>query len=314
MRDPEPKHAAADRAAPVPVTSPQLSVIVPVYRDGALLTGVLAALCEQKGLAGHAAELPRFELIVVDNDPDGPQPLLPMASLPFDAQVLPCAAPGSYAARNAGAAVARGAYLVFTDADCRPTPDWLAAMAAALAAHPGAILAGQVVLDAGPTPNDWAIFDTVRGIPQAAFVRRGYGATANLALGRALFARLGGFDATRLSGGDAEFCRRAGRQGVPMRYVPGAAVHHPARTSRDALVTKARRIKAGQVASGPLLRRVLWTLRSIVPPVREMAAYARGPHPWRWKAMACRVRMRLWGVELVELVRLLILRAPPERR
>ena len=314
MRDPEPESVAVDSAAPAPDRAPLLSVIVPVYRDGAQLAGLLATLGAQKGASAPALELPVFELIVVDNDPDGPAPLPSLAPLPFAARMVSCATPGSYAARNVGAAVARGAHLVFTDADCRPAPHWLAAMAQALAAHPGAILAGPVVLDPGPAPTPWAIFDTVRGIPQAAFVRHGYGATANLALARALFARLGGFDAARLSGGDAEFCRRAGRQGVPIRFVSDAPVHHPARASRDALVTKARRIKGGQVATGPWQRRVLWTLRSLVPPVREMAAYVRSPHPWRWKATACRVRMRLWGVELAELVRLLVLRARPERR
>ena len=330
MSDPAPSGAGAAPDPRLPVIGPVMgpvivSVIVPVYRDGALLSGLLEALAAQVGQgpqAGQAGQPPAFELIVVDNDPDndlhgdshGPGLLPPLPPLPFAARVLPCATPGSYAARNAGAAVARGAHLAFTDADCRPAPDWLAAMATALKAHPGAILAGPVVLDPGPAPTPWAIFDTVRGIPQAAFVRRGYGATANLALARGLFARLGGFDAARLSGGDAEFCRRAGRAGVPMRYVAAAAVHHPARASRAALETKARRIKGGQVASGPPLRRLLWTLRSLVPPVREMTAYALSPHPWRWKVTACRVRMRLWAVELAELTRLLILRRPPERR
>lgn len=285
-----------------------LSVIVPVYREGAGVQPLLAALAAQTFPAD------RFEVILVDNDPDGPAPVPSLPSLPFAAQALPCRIMGSYAARNAGAAVAHGRFLVFTDADCRPAPDWLAAMAAVLQHHDGQILAGDVQLDAGPDPNDWAIFDTVRGIPQAAFVQRGYGATANLGLSHALFGRLGGFDPQRLSGGDAEFCRRAGRQGVAIRFVGAAIVHHPARDSLEALTLKARRIKGGQVATGPVTRRVIWSLRSLVPPVREMAAYAVSPHPWRWRLTACQVRLRLWAVELAEIWRLLVLRQPPERR
>ncbi len=285
-----------------------LSVIVPVYREGAGLQVLLTALRAQ---TFHAD---RFEVILVDNDPDGPAPLPPLPVLPFAAQVVACRIPGSYAARNAGAGVARGQYLVFTDADCRPAPDWLAAMSRALQDHEGQILAGDVQLDAGPDPSDWAIFDTVRGIPQAVFVRRGYGATANLALSRSLFGRLGGFDPQRLSGGDAEFCRRAGRQGGAIRFVAGAVVHHPARDTAQALWLKARRIKGGQVASGPHARRMIWTLRSLAPPVREMAAYAVSPHPWRWRLTACRVRLWLWRVDLAEIWRLLVLRHPPERR
>lgn len=285
-----------------------LSVIVPVYRDGAGLQVLLAALSAQ------TLPVARFEVILVDNDPDGPLPVPTLPTLPFAVQILSCRTPGSYAARNAGVAGARGAFLVFTDADCRPAPDWLWAMSAALHDHEGQILAGDVQLDAGPDPNDWAIFDTVRGIPQAAFVQRGYGATANLALSRALFGRLGGFDPQRLSGGDAEFCRRAGRQGVAIRFIGGAVVYHPARDSLEALTLKARRIKGGQVATGSIVRRVIWTLRSLVPPLREMVAYAASPHPWRWRGTACRVRLRLWAVELAEIWRLLILREPPERR
>ena len=180
------------------------------------------------------------------------------------------------------------------------------------------ILAGPIRLEPGPDPDPWEIFDTVRGMPQAVFVRHGSAATANLALGAAVMARFGGFDATRLSGGDAEFCRRAGARGVRLVLVPGAAVGHPARTSRAEVVIKARRIKGGQIAAGPRLRRVFWTLRSLTPPLREMVGYlfgAEAQHLQRaWRLVACRVRLQLWGVELAEVVRLVILRQPPERR
>lgn len=287
---------------------PRLSVIVPTYREGARLEGLIAALAAQTLAPGE------FEVILIDNDPDGPEPLPPLPPLAFKAQVVACRARGSYAARNAGVAQATGRSLVFTDADCLPTPAWLAAMDAALLAHQGLILAGEVLIDPGPAPNDWAIFDAVRGMPQQAFVGRGYGVTANLAVGRALFLRLQGFDSTRLSGGDAEFCRRTGRNGVPIRFVPGAVVHHPARDSQEALVTKARRIKGGQVAAGPLAHRMAWTLRSLMPPLREMLAYGLSDHPAAWRLTACRVRLRLWGVELAEIWRLLVRRADPERR
>ena len=289
--------------------APSLSVIVPVYCDRAALVTLLHALGQQEGLGEDM-----FELIVVDNDPNGPGALTDLPDLAVPARIIGCATPGSYAARNAGVAAARGASLVFTDADCRPAPGWLAAMVRALAVRPYTLLAGPVLLDPGPDPSDWAIFDTVRGIPQAAFISRGYAATANLACTRGLFDRIGGFAEDRLSGGDAEFCRRARRRGVGLELVADALVYHPARTTRAALVTKARRIKGGQVAVGPIWRRVIWTLRSFVPPLREIWAYLRAPYGWRWRWIASRVRLQLWGVELAELFRLLVLRAPPERR
>lgn len=286
----------------------QLSVIVPCYRVSSL-EDFWQALSQQEGVLTGS-----FELILIDNDPDGPLPLPPVPSLPFAARVVVCKTPGSYAARNAGAQVAKGDHLVFTDADCLPAPKWLAHIDLALRSYPRHIIAGDVLLDPGMQPTPWAIFDTVRGIPQAAFVRRGYAATANLALSRALFEQLGGFDPARLSGGDAEFCRRAGRYGVKLRFVSDAIVHHPARATWSELATKARRIKGGQVATGPMAHRLLWTLRSFAPPLREMVGYLTSPHPWQWRLTACKVRLKLWRTELSEIARLLILRRAPERR
>lgn len=292
------------------MTGPAISVIVPVFRGWDQVPGLLAALAVQDG--------PAFEVILVDNEPGAMQPARPEAYAGLDLRVVPCGVPGSYAARNAGIAAARGGLLAFTDADCEPEAGWLSALAQAHAAAPGLILAGPIRLEPGPDPDAWEIFDTVRGMPQAVFVRHGYAATANLAVGAAVMARLGGFDATRLSGGDAEFCRRAGRAGTGLRLVPGAVVRHPARSGRAAVITKARRIKGGQVARGPRLRRIAWTLRSLAPPVREMAAYLAGAEarrwPWRWRLVACGVRFRLWGVELAEVARLTILHREPERR
>lgn len=288
---------------------PAISVIVPVYRGWDRVPGLLAALAALDG--------PGFEVILIDNEPEAGHPALPDHP-GLDLRVVPCGTPGSYAARNAGIAAARGELLAFTDADCRPAQGWLAALAAAHAAAPGLILAGPIRLEPGPDPDAWEIFDTVRGMPQAVFVRHGYAATANLAVGAAVMAGLGGFDAARLSGGDAEFCRRAGHAGTGLRLVPGAVVCHPARSGRAAVITKARRIKGGQVATGPRLRRMAWTLRSLAPPLREMAGYLAGAEarrwPWRWRLAACGVRLRLWGVELAEVARLIILRRPPERR
>ncbi|WP_210527760.1 glycosyltransferase family 2 protein [Rubellimicrobium arenae] len=291
-----------DRTTP---PAPLLSVIVPVFADWDRLPLLLDRLAAQT--------VRDFELILVDNSPV-PRPATDLPALPVPrARIVHAPRPGSYAARNAGAAVAQGEWLAFTDADCLPEPGWLAGLLAARTSRPE-LLAGPVEIRPGPAPSRWAIFDTVRGIPQKTFIRHGYAATANLFLPRTAFEALGGFDPTRLSGGDAEFCRRARARGYPLRYVPGAVVGHPARASREELVTKARRIKGGQVAVGPLRRRVFWTLRSLAPPLREIAAYAVAPQPWRWRLVASGVRLMLWRVELAEVARLLIFRVAPERR
>ncbi|MDH2326886.1 glycosyltransferase [Cereibacter sp. SYSU M97828] len=282
------------------MADPAISVIVPIYRDWEHVQLLLDHLAAQ--------DVTDFEVLLVDNDlREPPIPVVP-AALAGRLRVLHCPTPGSYAARNLGAGHARGRLLVFTDADCRPVRGWLSALL------PGeGLRAGPVTIVPGPAPNRWEIFDTVRGIPQRRFITRNYAVTANLAVPQDVFAALGGFDPARLSGGDAEFCRRAVGRGHSLSFVPEAEVLHPARGSRAALVTKARRIKGGQIASGPLRRRVMWTIRSLTPPVREIAAYLRSAHPIRWRLTASAVRMQLWAVELAEMVRLLS-GAKPERR
>ena len=303
-------------AISVPAISvPAISVIVPVYRHWDDVGGLLAAL------AGQTLPPGGFEVVIVDNDPAGDSTGGPTAGRapedrrgwPANARLVACAAPGSYAARNAGAATARGGLLAFTDADCRPDPGWLAALADAAAATPGGLVAGPVRMTSGTPPTVCEVYERLRGIPQARYVANGYAATANLAVPAAVFRALGGFDATRFSGGDADFCRRAGRAGHPLRLEPGAVVAHPCRADWPSLAAKARRVKGGQVAAGALPRRALWTLRTLTPPLRAIGRFLGDEAPVGDRLKASGVVLALWGVELAELVRLLA-GLSPERR
>lgn len=310
-----PTSAEAPSAEAVSAGTPAISVVVPVYRHWDDVCGLLAALAAQT--------LPpdRFEVVVVDNDPGGDPGSDPGSGgapadrrdWPANARLLACATPGSYAARNAGAAAARGGLLAFTDADCRPDPGWLAALAAAAAATPGTLLAGPVRMTSGAPSSACEAYERLRGIPQARYVANGYAATANLAVPAPVFRAVGGFDARRFSGGDADFCRRAGRAGYPVRLVADAVVAHPCRATWPALVAKARRVKGGQVAAGPLPRRALWVLRTLTPPFRAVARFGRAEAPVRDRLQATGLLFALWGVELAELVRLMAGRSPERR-
>jgi glycosyltransferase involved in cell wall biosynthesis len=275
--------------------------VVPVYRQWHLVPDLLAALHAQR------FDPALFEILLVNND-EGLPP-----DLPAGPRVLGCPQPGAYAARNVGAVAAKGRWLVFTDADCQPEPDWLPALAKATEAGATDLLAGPIrVTSAAACPNACEIYEMVRGIPQARYVAHGYAATANLAVPAAVFRALGGFEPGRFSGGDAVFCRRARQAGHPLRLVSGAIVAHPARRDWSALAAKARRIKGGQIAIGPFRRRLAWTLRSLVPPLRESTLFLAARRPVSQRLIAVALRFRLWGVELVETARLLTGK-PPER-
>lgn len=221
---------------------PRASVIIPTYGDWDALAGCLAALAAQTVAPADV------EIIVADNNPAHAPP--PGLTLPANARVVHEPAPGSYAARNAAAADARGAVLFFTDADCRPEPDWLAAGLVAFDADPAlGRAAGPIELTpAGPEWTAPEIYDRLFNLRQARYVARGYAATANLAVRRAAFDRVGPFDAALRSSGDKEWNGRATALGIPIAYVAPMRVRHPARASFEALAAKRARVAGGKTA------------------------------------------------------------------
>jgi GT2 family glycosyltransferase len=278
---------------------PRFSVLVPVYEQWDLVPALLACL--------GAQSLPQdaFEVILVDN---GSTHFTPPATLPPNTRIVTCTDPGSYAARNAAAAIAKGEWLTFTDADCLPGPAWLMALAdAAQVAGEQTIVVGSVdVRPLDDRPNAYEIYDMIKGIPQERYASRGYGATANLAVSATLFHAVGGFDGKRLSGGDAEFCRRATAHGARIQFVAAARVGHPARSTWDAIAIKSRRVLGGQLAAGSFFRRGAFLVRALAPPVIPWWRLARAQQPLRYRAVALAVQTRLWGVDVLEAARLLV--------
>ncbi|MDX2028161.1 MAG: glycosyltransferase family A protein [Alphaproteobacteria bacterium] len=281
------------------VTHLNLTVIVPVYNHWHLVPELLACLESQ------TLDKSRFELLLVDNGSDS----VPTLALPEWARLLVCPTPGSYAARNEAIRQARGPLLAFTDADCRPRPQWLEkGLAECRAGHMAGIVAGGISVE----PEDWnrislyEIYDVALGLPQKRFVRYGFGVTANLFVPRAVIDKVGPFESKRFSGGDAEFCRRATSLGVALSYCEDASIMHPARRSWRELESKLRRVKGGQLAAGPLKRRVIYAVRTVMPPaVAWLYAMAAPRLSFRQRLLVCWVQFRLWFVELSELFRLL---------
>lgn len=249
---------------------PFVSVVIPVYDDAARLRRCLAAL------AAQTYPRDRFEVIVVDNGSTDAVAAA-VAGFPF---VVFAGEPrrGSYAARNAGLALARGEVLAFTDSDCVPQRDWLAAGVARLEAGPGCgLVAGKIELFfAGPRPTAAELYERLTAFPQHEYVARDhYGATANLFTWRAVIEQVGPFAAHLASGGDREWGQRVHAAGLPLVYADEVRVRHPARRSFGELARKVARVTGGIEAlrarrpdsRGPFVRAVL---KDLLPPAAKI--------------------------------------------
>lgn len=129
---------------------------------------------------------------------------------------------GPAANRNAGAAAAAGEWLVFTDDDCIPDPDWLAAIARAVRRGGADVIEGRTVCRAGiPSPRWHAPVNESGGCLWS----------CNFAIRSELFRSMGGFDErfrfAHLE--DVDLRERLRAAGAVVRFAPEAVVDHPPR-------------------------------------------------------------------------------------
>ncbi|WP_231757168.1 glycosyltransferase [Microbulbifer elongatus] len=284
------------------------SVIVPVYNQWQFIPGLIDKL----RLQSYGVE--DVEVLLVDN---GSSELQVPDELPENVRVLYCEDRGSYAARNFGARFSSGNWLVFTDADCLPETEWLEQIARAISSSNGEnrIIAGGIDSYCEEVnPTLYEIYDIVRGIPQERYVSHGYGATANLTVPRKAIDMLEGFNHQLYSGGDADFCRRARNQGFDIVYVSSALAQHRTRSSWEEIATKARRVKGGQLVCKPLKYRAWIVLRTLLSPLVTTHRFvSEKRYTLRYRLIASFIYLRVWGVELVELVRVGSGREPERR-
>lgn len=244
----------------------KVSVVVPTWRDWPRLALCLEALGRQTLPAAD------FEIIVADNDAQSAPP-----PLPAGVRYLHAPQGWSYAARNAGAALAHGELLAFTDADCQPGPGWLAALVEAFASHPEwDLVGGRIDLLAG-RENTAVRYERLFEFQQRDLIALGgYSVTANLGVRRAVFERHGGFDAGVKSCGDSEFCKRLGARGHRIGYADAMVVRHPARETLAEILAKNRRIASGQYD------RVQRESEQGLRPLASGLLYAWRPRPREW--------------------------------
>jgi glycosyltransferase involved in cell wall biosynthesis len=99
---------------------PRISVIVPAYNAENSIERCLRAL--QNQTVSHA----RYEILVVDDGSS--DQTCAQVQAHASVRLLTQAHAGPAAARNLGVQKARGEVVLFTDADCEPTPDWIERM------------------------------------------------------------------------------------------------------------------------------------------------------------------------------------------
>lgn len=228
-------------------TQQVVSVIIAAYNAAATLPECLAALHRQK-LPPHIA----LEIIVSDDGstdatvdvartagaicvlradapaaPVGPEPEWLIWR---PAGAAPSSGPG--AARNRGVAVSTGEIILFTDADCAPTPDWVATLLTAfddpqVAGVKGTYLTRQKDLLARFVQLEYA--DKYHHMARREWID--FVDAYSAGYRRAVFVENGGFETGMMGNEDHELSFRLAEKGYRLKFVPQAAVFHQHLTS-----------------------------------------------------------------------------------
>ncbi|SFQ68951.1 Glycosyltransferase like family 2 [Halopseudomonas formosensis] len=246
-----------------------VSVIIPTYHDWDRLQLCLNALSKQT----YPKQF--FEIIVVNNDPEDkpPESLL----LPENCQLLEERKPGSYAARNAALKVAKGEVYAFTDSDCQPQEDWLEVAVEVIRSDPNyARVGGRIsLITKGDRPTVSEVYEKAFAFSQKEFVEnQGMAATANMIAKKQCFDEIGHFDCSLMSGGDAEWGKRADSAGFKIKYVNHCVVWHPTRSRLSELIQKTRREAGGHfniTKRKGVIATLVTILAGVLPPARSLS-------------------------------------------
>jgi cellulose synthase/poly-beta-1,6-N-acetylglucosamine synthase-like glycosyltransferase len=223
----------------VPTTTPDVTVVLPVYRAARVIKRCLEAVARQE--TNRSVEV----IVVDDGSDDGTSKAVEQwigvhsAEIQARCDVRLVRQPhrGPSAARNLGAHQARGSILLFTDADCEPCPDWLENMVrpfedplvcgtkGTYETRQRSWVARLVQVEYQEKYERMERFDSIDFID-----------TYSAAFRREAFLSLRGFDESFPSASveDQEFSFRMADRGYRMRFVPDARVgHHHATTLRQ---------------------------------------------------------------------------------
>lgn len=233
---------------------PQVSVIVPTHNRAVRLGAALEALSCQDWPAETLEAI-----IVADGCTDHTADVVAAWHPPFAARLVQQTASGPAAARNRGAAEARGRYLVFLDDDIQAAPGFVRAHVDAHAGTPGQVVIGHLPARVRGT-GFFAI--ALRGWWDAMFQpmwKPGHRFTfrdllsGNFSLEREAFEAAGGFETGLRCHEDYELGLRLLEAGAQFRFAPDAAGVHDERT--DLRASMNRKFEEGRADVWLLARR-----------------------------------------------------------
>lgn len=286
----------------------ELSVVIPCRNAAATLGRQLAAVAAQEWEGA-------WEVIVADNaSSDGSREVAESFRdrLPALTVVDATGHQGPGGSRNAGAAAARGGALAFCDADDEVAPDWLAAMAVALARHD--LVAARY--DARKLNPAWIV--EARGEHQhlglnaytyPPFLPHAGG--GGLGVRRRLHAAIGGFDESLPALEDTDYCWRAQLAGTELCFVPEAVVHIAYRDDLKGMFAQTARFGEYNVL---LYKRYRPRGMPRLPPWAGLAKWAKlllstpqvltrrgrarwaSQLAWRWGRLRGCVKYRVWAL------------------
>lgn len=197
-----------------------VAVVIPTYKRNDLLALCLNALAP--GVQTLPAE--RYRVVVTDDGPPGENAEAMIAEQFPWAHWTQGPRRGPAANRNHGASQVTTDWIVFTDDDCIPDPEWLQAYASAITARPEAeVLEGKTVCREGlNSPLLEAPVNETGG----------YLWSCNMAIKRFVFEEMRGFDESfpAPASEDVDFRRRLQAHGYTFPFLADAVVNHPPRS------------------------------------------------------------------------------------
>jgi cellulose synthase/poly-beta-1,6-N-acetylglucosamine synthase-like glycosyltransferase len=221
---------------------PKVSVIVPIYNGEADLSELIACMTAQT----YPKEQVEY-LLVDNNSSDRTLARVQTAAENSPIKIRPLSEAkiqSSYAARNTGIRAAVGEIFAFTDADCRPQPQWLHTLIQPFVNPEVVLVAGEVASLSGKNLLEQFADrqDTLSQKHTLAHKFCPYGQTANLAIRRIALEKAGLFRPYLTTGGDADICWRIQREQIGrLEFAPTAIVQHRHRTTFAELASQWRR-------------------------------------------------------------------------